>query len=214
MLDTIKVRGIANQGYSVKGFSLGVYSDTNVHKAGITANLLASRANGYYNQSAQTAISEAKRVSAGNYRKTNVTTAVANAAIGNVVTFTPTGEFTYVSPEYSVPTVLVKIDPKSNNRDKGAVVYTPQDGSATEGTVLTGDQKNPMKIEGVTQNREYTINAVTEDNYKAYFKNFTGDADQNGTITTAEKRRWRLIILCVLPATAIPILSVRYWILP
>lgn len=188
MLDTIKVRGIANQGYSVKGFSLGVYSDTNVHKAGITANLLASRANGYYNQSEWTAISEAKRVSAGNYRKTNVTTAVANAAIGNVVTFTPTGEFTYVSPEYSVPTVLVKIDPKSNNRDKGAVVYTPQDGSATEGTVLTGDQKNPMKIEGVTQNREYTINAVTEDNYKAYFKNFTGDADQNGTITTAEEK--------------------------
>lgn len=187
-LDTIKVRGIANQGYSVKGFNLGVHSDTTIHQAGITPNLLASRANGYYAQSDKTIISEANRVSASKYRKIAVTTAVANASIGNVVTFTPTGEYTYINPEYSVPTVLVKVDPKSNDKDKGAVVYTPQDGTATEGRVLTGDKDHPMKIEGVTQNKEYTINAVTEDNYKAYFKNFTGDADQNGTITTAEEK--------------------------
>lgn len=187
-LDTIKVRGIANKGYSVKGFSLGVHSDTYVHEAGMSDNLLAARANGYYGQSERTIISETKRVSANKYKKISVSTAVVNAAIGNVVTFTPTGEYTYICPEYSVPTVLVKIDPKSNNKDKGAVVYTPQDGNASEGKVLTGDYKNQMKIEGVTQNKEYTINAVTDDKYKAYFKNFTGDADQNGTITAAEEK--------------------------
>lgn len=42
-------------------------------------------------------------------------------------------------------------------------------------------------IQGVTLNQTYTLNAVTEDGYKAYFKNFTGDADGNGVLSTTEE---------------------------
>lgn len=185
-LDTIQARGIASEGYSVKSFRLGVHSDRNVHDAGNTPNQLAARGNGYYGHDNKKIISEAKRVADAKYPKVNVTTAVVNPALGNIVTFTPTGEFTYISPEYSVPTVQVKIDPKNNDKDKGAVVYTPQDGDG--GKVLTGDKDTPMEMKGVTLNKDYTINAVTDDNYKAYFKNFTGDSNQDGNITTAEEQ--------------------------
>lgn len=184
MLDTFKIRGSANRGYSVKSFSLGSYSDTKIHRAANSANQLASEANAYYSQSADQAAFETKKIAGSRYTKVKVPTAVTNAAIGNEITFTPVGEYTYISPEYSVPTVLVKIDPFNNDKDKGTVVYTPKDSG---GTVLTGDARTPMEIKGVVQNDDYTINAMTEDHYKAYFKNFTGDSDQNGIITTTEE---------------------------
>lgn len=44
-----------------------------------------------------------------------------------------------------------------------------------------------MVIRGITMNKPYTLTAVTEDGYKAYFKNFTGDSDKNGVITSTEQ---------------------------
>lgn len=189
-LDTIKVTGIAKTGYSVSGFNLGVHKDGYVHNAANSANTLAAKANAYYNQSQATIILEAKRVSASSYPKSSISNVVANKAITNVVTFTPTGEYVYISPTYSVPTIKVKIDPKNNNKEKGSVLYKKEnsDGTVDENNVQMGDYKTPMEIKGVTLNQEYTLNAVTEDNYKAYFKNFTGDADEDGRITTAEEK--------------------------
>ncbi len=189
-LDTICVTGIAEKGYSVSGFNLGVYKDSNIHNSGNSANALASKANNYYSQSKSTIERETKKFSASHYTKSSVSTAAANSVIRNVVTFTPTGEYTYINPMYSVPTVKVKIDPQNNNKDKGAVLYSPKEdsGNAQEGDVLMGDYKTPMEMKGVTLNQEYTLNAVTEENYKAYFKNFTGDADEDGRITTAEEK--------------------------
>lgn len=180
-LDTIKVTGIAQKGYSVAGFKLGVHADSNVHQNGINANTLAARANGYYSQNDSKVVSEAKRVSAAKYTKSSVTTAKKDEAIGNVVTFTPTGEFTYISPIYSVPKVTAKIDPLNNDKDKGAIVYSEED------NVQQGDYQHDLVISGVTLNDEYTLNAVTEDGFKAYFKNFTGDVDRDGKITTKEE---------------------------
>ncbi len=189
MLDTIRVTGIAKTGNSVSGFNLGMYKDADVHNSKNSANALANKANVYYAQKKSDMETQTKKFSSGNYTKSSVSTAVVNAAIGNVVTFTPTGEYSYINPTYSVPTINVKIDPQNNHKDKGAVMYSEKDDSqGEEGDVLMGDYKTPMEIKGVTLNKEYTINAVTEDNYKAYFKNFTGDADENGKITTAEEK--------------------------
>lgn len=185
-LDTIKVRAIANKGYSVKSFNLGTYRDSKVHQQGISAKQLAARANDYYGHSKSTIVSETKKVSGSSYPKVNVTTAVVNPALGNVVTFTPTGEFTYINPVYSVPSILVKIDPYNNSKDKGEVVYTRPESEG--GGVLGGNYKTPLEITGITPNKEYTINAVTEDNFKAYFKNFTGDSNEDGKITTSEEK--------------------------
>lgn len=188
-LDTIKVTGIANKGYSVAGFNLGVHSDGNIHKQQ-DANSLAALANNYYAQNNNTIISETKRVSDSKYKKVNVTTAKKDDAIGNIVTFTPTGEFTYISPIYSTPKVDVKIDPQNNSKDKGAVVYTEDSasGETDKDKIKKGDYKNPLVINGVTLNQEYTLNAVAEDGFKAYFKNFTGDVNGDGKITTAEEK--------------------------
>lgn len=186
-LDTVKVTGVANKGYSVAGFNLGVHKDTNVHKSGMSGNYLASWANKYYSHSDSEIKSEAKRVSAGSYKKVSVSTAVVNAALGNIVTFSPTGEYTYINPVYSVPKIKVKIDPYNNSKDKGVVMYSEEDSSGTTKT-LNGDYKTPMEITGVTLNQEYTLNAVADDNYKAYFKNFTGDANEDGNITPTEEK--------------------------
>lgn len=189
-LDTIRVTGIANQGYSVAGFNLGVHKDGNLHKNGITNKALASIANGYYSQSDSKIKEEVKRVSASGYKKVSVSTAVVNAAIGNVVTFCPTGEYTYINPIYSVPKIKVKIDPYNNDKKKGSVVYSEEDssGNIDPDKVQMGDYQTPMEISGVTLNQEYTINAVADDNYKAYFKNFTGDVNEDGKITTTEEK--------------------------
>lgn len=70
------------------------------------------------------------------------------------------------------------------------MLYSKEDSSSGAGADESqmGDYQTPLEIEGVTLNQEYTINAVTEDNYKAYFKNFTGDANEDGKITTAEEK--------------------------
>lgn len=189
-LDTIKVTGIAEKGYSVAGFSLGVHADGYVHESGQSLNSLASRANAYYNQSKDTIKSEVKRVSSPDYTKVNVTTAKKDEAIGNVITFTPTGEFTYISPVYSTPEITVKIDPLNNDKEKGAIIYSESDSpdNVNEGTVLQGDYNNPLVITGVTLNQDYTLNAITDDGFKAYFKNFTGDVNGDGKISTSEER--------------------------
>ena len=190
MLDTIRVTGIAKTGNSVSGFNLGMYKDGGIHSSSNSANALAGKANAYYAQEKSYAEAQTKKFSAGNYTKSSVNTAVKNAAVGNVVTFSPTGEYIYINPTYSVPTVKVKIDPLSNNKDKGSVLYSKKDdsGSVAEDDVLMGDYRTPMEIKGVTLNQEYTLNAVTEDQYKAYFKNFTGDINEDGKITTAEEK--------------------------
>lgn len=180
-LDTIKVTGIAKKGYSIDGFKLGCHKDGYVHQTGINENTLAARANHYYDQSDSVAVSETNRVLNPGYPKSPVSTAKTDVAIGNVVTFTPTAEFTYITPVYSVPKVTVKVDPLSNNKDKGAVVYSD------ENNVLQGDYKNTLIISGVTLNQDYTLNAVTDDGFKAYFKNFTGDVNEDGRLTTQEK---------------------------
>lgn len=121
-LDTIRVTGIAKTGYSVSGFNLGVHKDTNLHKNGVTGNSLASKANAYYSQTTQTLEADTKQKSASNYTKVKVDNAVSNTVIANVITFTPTGEFIYISPTYSVPSIKVKIDPYNNNKDKPFVI--------------------------------------------------------------------------------------------
>ena len=190
MLDTIKVTGIAKTGNSVSGFNLGVHKDGYVHNAANSANTLAAKANAYYEQSQAIIESEAKRVSASSYTKSSISNAVTNKMFKNTVTFSPTGEFVYISPVYSVPKIKVKIDPQNNDKEKGSVIYQKEnsDGTVDEDSVQMGDYKTPMEIKGVTLNQEYTLNAVTEDNYKAYFKNFTGDADEDGILTTKEQQ--------------------------
>ena len=182
-LDTLKVRGVANKGYAVGGFNLGSYSDSSVHGGGVSAAAVAEGANCYYMQNKDTVWHDVIKKAESNYPKVCISNAQVNSALPNVVTFTPVGEYTYINPVYTVPSVTVKIDPQNNDKDKGAVIYAAEDG----GKPLQGDYKNPMVIQGVTLNQTYTLNAVTEDGYKAYFKNFTGDADENGVLTTTEE---------------------------
>lgn len=182
-LDTLKVRGVANKGYAVGGFNLGSYSDSSVHGGGVSAAAVAEGANRYYMQNNDTVWWDVIEKAESNYSKVCISNAQVNSALPNVVTFTPVGEYTYINPVYTVPSVTVKIDPQNNDKDKGAVIYAAEDG----GKPLQGDYKNPMVIQGVTLNQTYTLNAVTEDGYKAYFKNFTGDADENGVLTTTEE---------------------------
>lgn len=190
MLDTIRVTGIAETGNSVSGFSLGMYKDASIHNPSNSENALASKANAYYMQKKSYIEAQARKFSASNYTKSSVNTAVTDAAIRNVVTFIPTGEYIYINPTYSIPTIKVKIDPRSNDKDKGAVLYSPKGGSGNveEDGVLMGDYQTPIEIKGVTLNQEYTLNAVTEDQYKAFFKDFTGDIDEDGRITLLEEK--------------------------
>ena len=183
-LDTLKIRAVANTGYAVEGFSLGTYVDASVR--GNNKDIeRAKKANAYYSDSKETVAANTQKYSTGNYTKSEVKTAQVNSAVPNVITFTPTGDYTYVNLSYTVPTVTVKIDPKSNDKTKGAVVYTPDEGD--ESNVQQGDYQTPMVIQGVTMNKPYTLTAVTEDGYKAYFKNFTGDSNEDGKITAAEQ---------------------------
>lgn len=190
MLDTIRVTGIAETGNSVSGFSLGMYKDASIHSQSNSENAFASKANAYYMQKKSYIEAQARKFSASNYTKSSVNTAVTDAAIRNVVTFIPTGEYIYINPTYSIPTIKVKIDPRSNDKDKGAVLYSPKGGSGNveEDDVLMGDYQTPIEIKGVTLNQEYTLNAVTEDQYKAFFKDFTGDIDEDGRITLLEEK--------------------------
>lgn len=182
-LDTIKVRGVANKGYAIGGFNLGSYSDSSVHGGGVSSAAVAEGANRYYSQDDKTVQKDVLAKANSSYQKVRISNAQVNSALPNVVTFTPVGEFTYINPVYTVPSVTVKIDPKNNDKNKGAVIYTAEEGEKS----LKGDYEHPMVIQGVTLNQTYTLNAVTEDGYKAYFKNFTGDADGNGVLSTTEE---------------------------
>lgn len=182
-LDTLKVRGVANKGYAVGGFNLGSYSDSDIHGGGVSAAAVAEGANRYYMQNNDTVWWDVIEKAKSNYTKVCISNAQVNSALPNLVTFTPVGEYTYINPVYTVPSVTVKIDPQNNDKDKGGVIYAAEDGEKP----LQGDYKNPMVIQGVTLNQTYILNAVTKDGYKAYFKNFTGDADENGVLTTMEE---------------------------
>lgn len=183
-LDTLKIRAVANKGYAVGGFEIGTYVDDSVRGENKDIDR-AKKANEYYREDKNIVVANTQKYASGNYTKSKVKTVKQNSAIPNVITFTPTGEYTYLNPTYTVPTITVEIDPKNNDKKKGAVIYTPDEGD--ESKVQQGDYQTPMVIRGITMNKPYTLTAVTEDGYKAYFKNFTGDSDKNGVITSTEQ---------------------------
>lgn len=190
-LDTIIVRGVATQGNSVADFNLATIGNSYIRDAGLSANELASRGNAEHNRG------RGKKTDYGTVdywtwaQRDNskigmpAGTVTKTSTLGNVITFTPE-LYTYINPVYSVPTVSVKVDPLNNNKDKGSVIYTEGDNNS-DTKVHEGNYQNPLTISGVTLNDEYTLNALTDDNYKAYFKNFTGDENEDGRITTAEE---------------------------
>lgn len=117
-LDTIKVRGVANKGYAVGGFNLGSYSDSSVHGGGVSFAAVAERANQYYRQDDKTVQKDVLAKADSRYQKVRISNAQVNSSLPNVVTFTPVGEFTYINPVYTVPSVTVKIDPKNNDKTR------------------------------------------------------------------------------------------------
>ncbi len=188
-LDTIELNGIAVKGYSVEGFSLAAHQDGWLHQSGISANLLSERGENFYNQNASFIKSETQRISSSRYQKVAVANAKWFKTISNKITFTPDKEYVFLNMTYTTPKIRVKIDPNNNNKDKGAVVYTPgADEEVDKTSVLNGSKDQELVVSGVTLNQEYTFNAVTEDGYKAYWKNFTGDDNEDGRITTAEEK--------------------------
>lgn len=188
-LDTIELKGIANAGYAVDGFSLGAYADGTLHNKKNSLNKLAEQGTAYYKQTKKTIAANSSKYSVNRYTKVAVSNAVWSKVLANVITFTPDKEYVYLNMTYNTPQISVKIDPLNNNKDKGEVVYTPKDGETVdEDSVLKGNMNTPLVISGVTLNQEYTFNAVTEDGFKAYWKNFTGDENEDGRLTTAEEK--------------------------
>ena len=140
--------------------------------------------------------------------------AVANAkwfkTISNKITFTPDKEYVFLNMTYTTPKIRVKIDPKNNNKDKGAVVYTPGADEVVDKTsVLNGSKDQELVVSGVTLNQEYTFNAVTEEMVQGILEEFYGDDNEDGRITTAEEKLVYSTVSCVQPTMEMPIHSVR-----
>lgn len=197
-LDTFEVSGIANQGYSVDGFNLGAYEEKNVHKSSNSANTLKVEAEKIKNLSKTNYEKNSKTYAASSYTKVSIANSKWSKTLSNVITFTPNKEWVYLAPAYGVPDITVKANPilvkndekladKDKTINKGVVVYSSGD-QASEDNVLQGDYKNPLVVNGATLNQEYVFSALVEDGYRAFWQNYTADADGNGTISTAEQK--------------------------
>lgn len=190
-MDTIELKGIANKGYAIEGFNLGTcYGENTFHKNSSSKNVLAVKGDEYRKQSTNGAKTEVQKYAASNYTKVAVQNQKFNKTLANVITFTPSKEFTYVNMAYTTPKITAKINPLSENQDKGVVVYAPKDSSGNTQTdkVQEGSYQKDLVIEGITINQEYTLNAVTEDGFKALFQDFTGDENGDGKISTEEAK--------------------------
>lgn len=188
-LDTIETIGVPKTGYAIEGFSLGAYRDDWLHSSKNSANLLSTRGEQVFKQDKNTIQKNSETYAATKYKKVSISNAKWVKTVSNKITFTPDKDYVYLNMTYTTPKIKVKIDPQSSNKDKGAVVYTPKDDETVDkDSVLKGDKDTPLVLSGVTLNQEYTFNAVTEDGYKAYWKDFTGDDNEDGRITTAEEK--------------------------
>ncbi len=192
-LDTIEVRGIATDGYAVSGYSIYYISDSTVRYPTYTQAQLAEKANKRYAEDKDSLSKSCLYLSTYyNTKSQDKATIKTNETTKNVATFTPVGDYTYITPILSQPKLTVMIDPKkTTDQDKGAVIAVDENGNG-----YSGNYQNIMELKGISLFHPYLISAlinpetddegVEHENYKAYFKDFTGDTDRDGRIDPQE----------------------------
>lgn len=186
-LDTVNVNVTAASGYAVKGFDLKAYRSPEYYSSS-DANTIAQNGNSLANVTENTdSMKKHLKLETSclgiSKTKVDVSNKKFSEVLGNVITFTPTGDSIYIDPIWMQPKITVKIDPKNNDKDKGSVIYSDVDNPENS---KEGNKDNPMEIAPVTLGETYTFNAVTDDGYRAYWKDWTGDADGDGVIAGSE----------------------------
>ena len=178
-LDTFVVNVAATTGNAVNAYDLKQYRDTKVYNPG-TSDLIMQYGDELYSVNAGTRYDKDKA-----NVKTDVKVKEHSAALGELIKFVPGGEVVRISPVFTKPQIMVRVHPglANNVKDKGSVYYIDSSNAANS---RNGDKDNPMIISPVTMNSLYTIGALPVNGWRAYWNDFTGDADYSGGLSTEE----------------------------
>lgn len=189
MLDTIQVTGLATTGFAVENFNLSAHRLVVPHASGQTDNSISANGLKLEQASAETVKKDyVDKATKGRWNPNP--NAKFNPALPNVITFSPSGDYTRISMNYTQPMISVKVNPKDNNKDKGIVLYADSDNTKS------GDKDQEMVVQPVALNTEYVFNAVPaeSDEYKAYWMDFTGDvAPADGELSNDEQEPFKSI---------------------
>lgn len=172
MLDTVKFNAYENTGYLVTGYEHG---DSNYMDKAVT--LYADERN-----------LEAMDATYGNSQITNnksnyrpINDININPAIPGELDFKPEKTFSYLSVQYMIPSMKVKINPRTGDKDKGSILYVPK-----KGNPQIGNKDTPLVISSIERNKVYTLSGVPNKDYSIKWQDFSGDVNEDGIIDRNE----------------------------
>ncbi|MGD9567741.1 MAG: S-layer homology domain-containing protein [Sedimentibacter sp.] len=165
MLDTVKYNAFAKTGYYISDYGHG---DANYNLETITTAETERFLESYSTESADSTIIEYNNES--NLHPINGL--IINNALPNELDFKPQKTFSNLKVNYSLPSLEVRIDPKSGDKDKGIIAYIPKEG---EGDAKAGDKDTPIVISPTERNKVYTLNGQPVEGYRMLWKDWTGD---------------------------------------
>lgn len=165
MLDTVKYNAFAKTGYYVSGYE---HEDANYNLETITTAETEQFLESYSIESAGSTITEYKNES--NLHPINGL--IINNALPNELDFKPQKTFSNLTVNYSLPSLEVRIDPKSGDKDKGIIAYIPKEG---EGNAMAGDKDTPLVISPTLRDKVYILNGQPVEGYRMLWKDWTGD---------------------------------------
>ncbi len=174
MLDTLKIKAKANEGYGITGIAIqkqyGVRPDARAMKWGIGATPTYSFAEVANNRKSVSAdVLEAPL----EYGDLNLP--IKDIFYSNVLR---------VVVNYDVASITLAPSPQSkNNAANGSILYVEEaitDDDKDSGTVVQGG--NNIKLEGISINKGYTFGSIPAEGYHTFWKDGTLDYDGDGIV--------------------------------
>lgn len=192
-LDTFKVKGIANSGYAE--VNLQNYQSTELRNL-TNQTSLASKAKEFETiattkQVTVSGVTKTEKVTndTSKYKSVTCENKIQNDMEKNVITFSPVGEINYISLGYHKSKITLAIDPKSNNKDKGSVLYSDEENDILKEGTWSASNPNgaTIEVEDVLLNSKlYYFSSVIKDQYegqyRTFWKDWTGDNNRDGNI--------------------------------
>lgn len=206
-LDTFKVKGIAKKGYAELGLQSYQSKDLR-NQSNLTS--LAKKAKEYESVSCTKTIrvgwtTKTVKVTddTSKYKSVTCENKIQNAMEKNVITFSPVGEINYITLNYHKSKIVVTVDPKSNNKDKGSVIYVDEDKNEVKEGAWSKENPNSAAIvlEDILLNSKLyyfgsAIKSQYENKYRIFWKDWTGDNDRDGVIdedSVALRENYKLV---------------------
>ena len=104
-----------------------------------------------------------------------------NPSLPGELNFKPVDRFSVLTVLYGTSSLTVMADPTFEVKDKGSVLYIPEEGQS-----LAGNSENPLIISPIERNKMYIISGSPDEGYRMVWKDWSGDVNRDGRLSREE----------------------------